>query len=68
MSLQVFYVRPTLRRRGKNGRDTSENYNQLNYIGIEALTAVTMKNTVVWDVTLFGLVEVYQHFGKLPVK
>jgi hypothetical protein len=30
---------------------------------IEVLAAVGMKNTVSWDVMLYGLTEVYQHGG-----
>jgi hypothetical protein len=29
----------------------------------EVLTAVTMKNTILWDVMTYSLVEVYQNFG-----
>jgi hypothetical protein len=32
-------------------------------IGVEILTAVTMKNTIFWDGTMCSPVQVHQHFG-----
>jgi hypothetical protein len=33
------------------------------YVGFEVLTAVTMKNYILWDITLCNLVKVDHRFG-----
>jgi hypothetical protein len=37
--------------------------NSVNYVGVEVLTVVTMKNTVSLDITPGNLIEVYRRLG-----